>query len=204
MCESLQLFVFVKEHLDVSYYLRFVPYFSSRYAVLGVNQVPQPKVKIVEKIPYKDFDIMFLKLPNPTTYPFISLPSTKECQRPAIGESVEVAGFGWCKADKKTKLKVCSTPKKLQCVEMKVADCQFGKGQDECLRVKIEHIFCGSGTEEDTGPGDSGGAVVYNKKLYGVVMGGYKYVCIGPAIFGDICAFLNKHPDFLKNHNIPN
>ncbi|XP_041843299.1 kallikrein-8-like [Melanotaenia boesemani] len=177
---------------------------NTMYAVLGVNQGPQPEVKIVEKILYKDFDVMFLKLPESTTYPIISLPSTAGCQKLAKGESVEVAGFGWCKADKKTKLKVPSTPDKLQCVELKVAKCPFGKMEKTFFGVETDRLFCGTGPGKDTGPGDSGGGVVYKKMLYGVVMGGDDYVCNSPPIFIDICAFLNKHPDFVKNHNIPN
>ncbi|XP_026215389.1 trypsin-like [Anabas testudineus] len=91
----------------------------------------------------------------------------------------------------------------LQCAEMDVVDCSTYKNSlknsnnpdtiELYKNMKYQHWFCGAATGVDTCPGDSGGGVVANNMIYGVISFGNQRVCRRPAAFMDLC-----HPDYEK------
>ncbi|XP_032416880.1 trypsin-like [Xiphophorus hellerii] len=129
-------------------------------------------------------DIMLLKLETPVTdVPLARLPDCNN--RLKVDDVVQLAGEGaTTTGPNNERLRNPSIPTHLQCVDM------------EAVRVSQVHqahghVFYAEAPNKDVCYGDSGGAVVYNDMIYGVIsFGGPDYACQKPAIIMDVCEYL--------------
>ncbi|XP_068593896.1 trypsin-4-like [Cebidichthys violaceus] len=89
--------------------------------------------------------------------------------------------------------------KTLQCAEIGVVDCQELRS---CLQKnypkkysagRYQHWFCGQSCRVDTCPGDSGGGVVLNGRIYGVhsFTSNPHYVCTSAVGFMKVCGYID-------------
>ncbi|KAI3352546.1 hypothetical protein L3Q82_005490 [Scortum barcoo] len=179
--------------------------------VLGVHPGPGQSVKI-EAPPvmfgYKQnriHDIMLLKLPKPlskinpalTNIQPVSLP---DCGRkPRTGDIVQIAGHAATNQHIAGPgftglVRVYAESYTLQCANIPVVGCPRG------FMSAYEHTFCGhAGTgDADACHGDSGGGVVYNGKIYGVISRGGHNVCVRPVGFMDVCVTVSTVVDLQK------
>ncbi|XP_028449798.1 kallikrein-13-like [Perca flavescens] len=135
-------------------------------------------------------DIMLLKLPTPTSIEPVPLPDCGIRLKP--GTMVQIAGHAATAGNAAGKHISGFTPD-LQCADTKVTTCPSIGGL-----IRYQHKFCGdTGSGVTSCPGDSGGGVVYDSKIYGVIHGAVNgiYVCAGENIFMDVCKYLGwiKH-----------
>ncbi|XP_026215379.1 trypsin-like [Anabas testudineus] len=115
---------------------------------------------------------------------------------------VQVAGHGPTTVDANN-IKHGKASPTLQCAEMDVVDCSTYKNSlknsnnpdtiEFYNKKKYQHWFCGAAPGVDTCRGDSGGGVVANNMIYGVIAFGNNIVRHRPAAFMDLC-----HPDYEK------
>ncbi|KAM9363888.1 granzyme G-like [Symphorus nematophorus] len=151
---------------------------SSITAHLGLHPRPgkniQP-VKITDPpVLYPGHDIMLLKLPKATTA--IEPAPLPECNnRPKKDDKVQMAGYG------PTAQASNAASSTLQCALTKVVDCPEMTDPD--------HIFCGDTETVMSLQGDSGGGVLFNKKIYGVISSGGGHPI--PSMFMDVCEYLD-------------
>lgn len=172
------------------------------YAVLGVHPGPGQQVKITappEIYTDKDsnnnlrsHDIMLLRLPRPTQIRPIALPN---CQRrPKLGRKVNIAGHA-ATTGGPNKERTPGESTTLQCADIDIVDCQGLRNHLKNTnrffyrKVVYQHWFCGQSPGVDVCSGDSGGGVVYQNKIYGVMSftGDIDNICTQPAAFVDIC-----------------
>ncbi|XP_060887191.1 trypsin I-P1-like [Labrus mixtus] len=161
---------------------------------------PPQGVTITDHQIYNDrngrHDIMLLKLPQPTNIPYIALPNKQECRTRHNLQTVRVAGYGPTTVFPNG-TKGNDRPRALHCGNMSVvncpnfANCVFVQtSPDPYIRsLTYAHIFCGQSNTVDTAKGDSGGGVVNNCKIYGVISNGVNRACASPAGFMDVCEY---------------
>ncbi|XP_014832844.1 PREDICTED: granzyme B-like [Poecilia mexicana] len=132
----------------------------------------------------RQHDIMLLKLRRPVK-DIVPIPQPDCNNRPKKGSKVQLAGYATTDVGLNNKRVRNNNPSPhLQCVDMKVVD---DNPQD------FEHIFLVKETDKDICPGDSGGGVVFNNKIYGVIsFGGNKqYACLSDAGIMDVCGYIS-------------
>ncbi|XP_014857439.1 PREDICTED: venom plasminogen activator-like [Poecilia mexicana] len=131
----------------------------------------------------RQHDIMLLKLRRPVTdVPPALLPSCED--RLQIGQTVQLIGEGATATGPCNKrLTSADIATQLQCVNMKVADVsQFDQ--------KCGHIFLTEAKDKDVCHGDSGSAVVFDGRIYGVIVEcAENYPCQMPAKIMDVCEY---------------
>ncbi|KAK1905474.1 putative trypsin-6 [Dissostichus eleginoides] len=163
-------------------------------AILGFHPGTNMKeVKITEEpIRYSDtdgnHDIMLLKLPPGHGYP---IAPTTDCNKPPIEtNTVEIGGIGATQADPLTRLKGGPLKTALQCGDTKVVKCEKKQTCPTVMPIhynKNEKLICFQTTNVDASKGDSGGGVVFQGMIYGVIIRGGKYACQVPASAINIC-----------------
>ncbi|XP_026216132.1 anionic trypsin-2-like [Anabas testudineus] len=171
--------------------------YPDMYAVLGVHsgrkqvvQIKDPPVIFTDKDKNSNdrfHDLMLLKLPSSTNIRPVGFPDCKK--RPVIKNMVQVAGYGATSENNK------ETSSTLQCAEMEVVDCEILRNilkteePEVYNRGLYEHWLCGQTQGVEICNGDSGGGVVYQNRIYGVIStsGVHRRACNDPAGFIDIC-----------------
>ncbi|XP_070776967.1 kallikrein-6-like [Enoplosus armatus] len=165
---------------------------------------PAQEVNITaEPVIYRDsnrsHDIMLLQLPRPSDVQPIALP---DCEyRPKI---VEIAGHAATAGGPNDERKPSKSPD-LHCANITVVSCDDFKDTLQKKFPKVYQVkmsqdwFCGRTPGVDICYGDSGGGVVYDNKIYGVIsfLGDPDNVCRTAAAFMDLCnpeyaAWINK------------
>ncbi|XP_078022524.1 anionic trypsin-2-like isoform X1 [Epinephelus lanceolatus] len=171
------------------------------YATLGVHPGPGTPVEIksapvvfkrkdVLKID-RIHDIMLLKLPERTKIKPVELPDCNSC--PKIDDTVQIAGHGaTTKGPNNERLDDVSAT--LQCANTKVVDCRGlracveKRGPQFYASKRDQHLFCCQEENVDISPGDSGGGVVYNDMIYGVISF-HGNDCVEAAAVMDVCGY---------------
>ncbi|XP_049423498.1 kallikrein-8-like [Epinephelus fuscoguttatus] len=174
------------------------------YATLGVHPGPGTPVEIksapvvfkrkdVLKID-RIHDIMLLKLPERTKIKPVQLPDCNNC--PKLGDTVQIAGHGATTTGPNNEI-LDDVSATLQCANTKIVDC---RGLRDCVEKRgpqfyaskrDQHLFCCQEENVDISPGDSGGGVVYNDMIYGVISfhGNPTHACVEPAAMMDVCGY---------------
>uniref|UniRef100_A0A3Q2UL88 Trypsin-like n=1 Tax=Fundulus heteroclitus TaxID=8078 RepID=A0A3Q2UL88_FUNHE len=130
-------------------------------------------------------DIAMVRLQTPTTIRPVQLPNCRNRLR--IGDTVQLAGYGATRTGSNYE----RSKKNLQCVNMNVA------------AIYVQHITQGHvfkvqapGRDEDLcfPQGDSGGGVVRNNMIYGVISAVRKDTpaCQEPAYMMNVCEYLTR------------
>ncbi|KAL6455735.1 hypothetical protein MHYP_G00355860 [Metynnis hypsauchen] len=149
-------------------------------------------------------DLMLLKLKkgNLDKLPTIKLPDTKDCSPPPLKEKVRF--YGWRDATLGAKdlqhegLHIMKpfTAKQLRFADTEVVKCQPKRPYDCDATTKNSYVpgscVCVQFQDISTNPGDSGGSLVWNKRLYGVLRSGFDYLNEGPSYFKNICDSLYR------------
>ncbi|XP_023189022.1 snake venom serine protease BITS01A-like [Xiphophorus maculatus] len=160
-------------------------------ATLGVHprtaiqekQIIQHNPVIYVDQSHQQHDIMLLKLQRPVRniHP-VRLPRCNN--RITIGATVQLAGEGsTITGPNNLRLQSAPLPPHLQCVDMKVSGFVFKK--------TYGHVFFAEALNKDVNLGDSGGGVVFNKKIYGVIAGsGKDYAFQNPVISMVVCEYM--------------
>ncbi|CAB1426296.1 unnamed protein product [Pleuronectes platessa] len=167
-------------------------------AYIGGNPGPPTGVRI--RAPPKIYndgqqhDLMLLKLPKAVGIKPVRLPLCRF--RPKIAALVQVAGHASTQAFP-NKTRIPGSSPTLQCADMNIVNCQVlirRMNVTHYKELKHNQWICAFRDRVDICPGDSGGGVVYNHRIYGVIARGHPDVVCGiPAIFMDLC-----HPQYLK------
>lgn len=165
-------------------------------AVLGVHpgtgqtvvQIKEPPV--IYSDTNGDHDIMLLKLSKATdAITPIQLP---DCSAHLKINAVQIAGYGPTTADSTGK-RLPGEAHNLQCADINVVDCKKLRDLNRLTNPKRldQHWFCGQSSKVDACHGDSGGGVVYNDIIYGVIAftGDPEHVCNEAVGFMDVCAY---------------
>ncbi|XP_019210821.2 thrombin-like enzyme gyroxin B2.1 [Oreochromis niloticus] len=170
---------------------------STIEAFLGIHQGPVKVVKVkTQNIFYTKIlkfieskkDIMLLKLDTPSDITPVDLP---DCANPPeLKETVRVAGYGEYTLDKKTGKTTADIPATLQCANMHVDKCACPI-DSFCFFWPSSSRMCLREPNVDVCSGDSGGGVIYNNKIYGVIVGGDERVCRAPAIALKVCSYID-------------
>ncbi|XP_034543286.1 transmembrane protease serine 9-like [Notolabrus celidotus] len=170
-------------------------------AYVGVHP-PPGKPEIITAPPeifrdnnHRGHDIMLLRLPNPTHFPNVKLPDCNK--RPHVGAMVQIAGHASTTLGPNNKRRN-DRPADLQCADIGVIDRQncrkcLQKNDPQFYQLhEYQHWFCGQSARVDISLGDSGGGVVYNHMIYGVVSftGNGLTACHAPAAFMDVCEYM--------------
>ncbi|XP_034004124.1 cationic trypsin-like isoform X1 [Trematomus bernacchii] len=143
---------------------------------LGVNGDGQRETCVIDDIrrkttlldtKYVPHDIVLLKLPESVTgYAFVDLP---ECGTPPqIGQTVEIAGHGATQVKRDGTRGNFPDSNTLQCAYTNVAACTQGDLNSGFYSTP-ETLFCFKDKNVDISHGDSGGGVVFENKIYGVI-----------------------------------
>ncbi|KAM8771692.1 kallikrein-6-like isoform 2-T4 [Acanthopagrus schlegelii] len=169
--------------------------------VSGHPGSPAQEVQIrAEPVIYTDrdsrsHDLMLLQLPSPSSVQPVALP---DCEDPP--KTVEIAGHGVTTGGPNDGRKRGVSPT-LQCAEVDAVSCKdlnetVQKHFPQVHQVKVyQHWFCGQSPGKDICYGDSGGGVVYQDKIYGVIsfLGDPDNVCRKAGAFMDLC-----NPEYAK------
>ncbi|XP_044042604.1 kallikrein-8-like isoform X1 [Siniperca chuatsi] len=170
------------------------------FADLGVHPGgPAQEVQITAKpVIYTDkdknnknrfHDIMLLQLPSPSDVKPVALP---DCEHHP--KKFNIAGHAATTGGPNDERKPSKSPT-LHCADIDVVSCEnlnntLQKKFQQVYQVKVyQHWFCGQTPGVDICYGDSGGGVVYEDKIYGVIsfLGDRKHVCRKAAAFMDLC-----------------
>eukprot|EP00066_Takifugu_rubripes_P030741 XP_011620007.1 PREDICTED: anionic trypsin-like [Takifugu rubripes] len=141
-------------------------------------------------------DIMLLKLEQTTTTPFIRLP---DCEKRRIqpGDKVQTAGYGFDQVDCNMK-KIPSEPQVLQCADFTVEYNRPFKDEKNNLTTEVFRV---NTDQADIGKGDSGGGVVFNNAIYGVIIaGGNATAHAVKALFADVCHYIDSIKEIMARH----
>ncbi|XP_056135680.1 cationic trypsin-3-like [Lampris incognitus] len=177
------------------------PNVGSLEAEPGVHPSGGTRQKIAEHKIYMEgtnkHDIMLLKLSTAVTG--IATVDLPDCTKSVVpdpknpqtsgGVKVQIAGYanyvgkpGDVEEDIPEHL-----PATLQCADMETVACA-----DTPINGFMRRLFCGKTSGGvDICVGDSGGGVVYDKKIYGVISGSGEVICGIPVRFMDVCKYLN-------------
>nr|XP_033471310.1 beta-fibrinogenase-like [Epinephelus lanceolatus] len=159
------------------------------YATLEKEGEIQMTIKS-EPVIFKDssnrtHDIMLLKLPKPTQALPVPLPDCKN--PPKVNDAVQIAGYGadTVGPDNRRERGRANT---LQCADTTVVDCQRLKDL-----MQHQHWFCGQRAGVDKSNGDTGGGVVYNGEIYGVIAftDDTDFAFQEPAGFMNVCKYID-------------
>ncbi|XP_047434054.1 beta-fibrinogenase brevinase-like [Mugil cephalus] len=168
--------------------------------IIGVHPGPgmtvriNTKPKIYKKRKHifrkKIHDLMLLKLPEGTQIPATIDPA--DCNaKPRLGDVVQIAGHA------STRMDVDIESPTLQCANVNIVDCTRLRQIESHSNTDYEHQhwFCGQATGRDIRDGDSGGGVVFNGRLYGLIAFSVNATRAGEDAIGflDIC-----HPGYLQ------
>uniref|UniRef100_A0A8P4GLM1 Peptidase S1 domain-containing protein n=1 Tax=Dicentrarchus labrax TaxID=13489 RepID=A0A8P4GLM1_DICLA len=134
-------------------------------------------------------DIMLLQLPEPTKIQPVALP---DCEY--YPKMVEIAGHAATTGGPNKERKPSSSPT-LHCADIEVVSCENLNKTLQAHFPKVyqvkqyQHWFCGQTPGVDICYGDSGGGVVYEDKIYGVIsfLGDPDNVCRKAAAFIELC-----------------
>ncbi|CAI5686358.1 unnamed protein product [Oreochromis niloticus] len=133
-------------------------------------------------------DIMLLEIPPQTGRKTVALP---DCAKPPKeGDVVQVAGLGGYMVDA-TGHTLPDQPPHLQCANMHVVDCEPTRNSACHSDVPYDNRLCLEEPNVDARHGDSGGGVIYNNMIYGVISGGGKRVCTEPVVTVNVCPYMN-------------
>ncbi|XP_034542790.1 trypsin-3-like [Notolabrus celidotus] len=161
--------------------------------ITSLPKTYKEKVNIIIK---KKHDIMLLKLRKSSGITPIALPTVQECNTRKNILSFQIAGH----ADRTVNLNnepVDTESATLKCADMDAMDCQNylnilkTKQPDFHKKHSFQHLFCGQSSVASSSPGDSGGGVVHNGKLYGVIsFGSFNPGSVNYDAFIDVCEYL--------------
>ncbi|XP_033972665.1 cationic trypsin-like [Trematomus bernacchii] len=174
---------------------------STRMAILAVHQLGKVKtvnININHAEIYRDdigtHDIALVKLPKAEMgFEIVSLP---DCENPPqIGKTVQIAGHGATTADKHGNNVGGPESKTLQCANTEVVICP----PESCSYATNEYagrevVFCFKRNQVDISDGDSGGGVMFNCMIYGVIVRGFDEACTGPGTAMNVC----KYKDWIE------
>ncbi|XP_035769279.1 anionic trypsin-2-like [Neolamprologus brichardi] len=107
-----------------------------------------------------------------------------------IDDVVQVAGFGNYQVDKNNN-DIPGQPPHLKCANMHVVDCEPTRKSKCNSNVPYNNRLCLKEPNVDTRGGDSGGGVIYNNMIYGVIKGGGVHACTRPAVTVNVCPYMN-------------
>uniref|UniRef100_A0A3Q4H2C2 Peptidase S1 domain-containing protein n=1 Tax=Neolamprologus brichardi TaxID=32507 RepID=A0A3Q4H2C2_NEOBR len=82
-------------------------------------------------------------------------------------------------------------PPHLKCANMHVVDCEPTRKSKCNSNVPYNNRLCLKEPNVDTRGGDSGGGVIYNNMIYGVIKGGGVHACTRPAVTVNVCPYMN-------------
>ncbi|XP_027868738.1 blarina toxin-like isoform X1 [Xiphophorus couchianus] len=128
-------------------------------------------------------NIILLKLQRPVNdVPLAPLPDCSN--RPKIGDTVQLAGEGaTTTGPNNRRLRTVHIPKHLQCVDMRVVQISQSRSFGYMFRVEEPN--------KDACYGESGGAVMFNGKIYGVIsIDVSHFACKKPVSIMDVCEYI--------------
>ncbi|XP_034044443.1 anionic trypsin-like [Thalassophryne amazonica] len=177
---------------------------GTMYAYLGQHTGRrQPPVQIIQGTIFNDglihHDIMLLKLPNPTQIHPVRLPPCNnrfQGSQPRPGQTVQMAGYGSTQHDANNQ-RPGGESQTLQCVDINVVNCPAFNtlriGHEPYMLDQV--VFCGQNPphQGDSCIGDSGGGVIFNNMIYGVISSGGISACTEPVKFMNVC-----YPDYYQ------
>ncbi|KAL6455741.1 hypothetical protein MHYP_G00355920 [Metynnis hypsauchen] len=172
-----------------------------------INRHPDPAKQtignIAEKHQYSEkngrkHNIMLLKLRQGVLFPQkIRLPDLRNCRAPAANKPVRF--FGWVTANMKagsTEKDTSVNTEKLQCGDLKIAPCGdmsiYQNDEDPTVRTYVySFLICANSPPRNTDSceRDSGGSLIKDGRLYGVVSGGPIHFCARSSVFMDVCRY---------------
>ncbi|XP_034437606.1 putative trypsin-6 [Hippoglossus hippoglossus] len=128
----------------------------------------------------KKHDLMLLKLPKAVVG--VKPVRAPDCQHPPMrGDTVQIAGHASTEVGPNNE-RIGGSSDTLQCADMDISVCKTFNS------MKHQHFICASRPLVDATHGDSGGGVVYQDKIYGVISYGHKkYVARYPLASMDLC-----------------
>ncbi|XP_025760412.1 kallikrein-15 [Oreochromis niloticus] len=131
---------------------------------------------------------MLLELSEPLTgIQPVALP---DCNNPPkIGDVVQVAGLGGYMVNAAGHT-LPGQPPHLQCANMHVVDCKLTRNSRCDSDVPYNNRLCLEEPNVDVREGDSGGGVIYNNMIYGVIKSTGKRVCTGPVVTVKVCPYM--------------
>ncbi|CAI5681268.1 thrombin-like enzyme acutin [Oreochromis niloticus] len=134
-------------------------------------------------------DIMLLEIPPQPGRKIVALPNC--ANPPRIGDVVQVAGLGGYRVNATGHTRP-GQPFNLQCANMHVVDCVPTTRYANCgAHVPYNNRLCLEEPNVDIREGDSGGGVIYNNMIYGVISFIPVHVCTGPAVTVNVCSYMN-------------
>ncbi|XP_026158885.1 thrombin-like enzyme gyroxin B2.1 [Mastacembelus armatus] len=141
-------------------------------------------------------DLMLLKLPAPVRIPPVALPV---CNPLPTINTVQIAGHAAINTGPgniRDHTTVAPVVRDLHCANINVIQRRWtGTCPLSTYFYNYQDLLCGNTSVVDVSPGDSGGGVVFNNRIYGVnaFTGNSHYACQAPAGFVDLCG-----GDYLK------
>ncbi|KAK2817415.1 hypothetical protein Q5P01_025606 [Channa striata] len=136
-------------------------------------------------------DIMLLKLPYPTNIPRVAYPDCDYSLQ--LKDTVNVAGHGSTTAGISNMRRLGQAPS-LHCGDLHVVDCAnlltYLRNTDVQTwnYLQYQSLFCGHSSTVDVCWGDSGGGVMFNNMIYGLISTGNPTVaCVDGGGFINLC-----------------
>ncbi|XP_071391173.1 protein C activator-like [Centroberyx affinis] len=185
------------------------------YATVGVHPGPGEEFEITRREVYTDtngiHDIMLLQLPHLPQRRIdpIELPDCAGClkkalskvlccgrcvtSKPSPGKTVQVAGHAAIATGPNNRRAPAQVPD-LHCANLNVVGCQgVPIPVHPTIIWRPQYYFCAESANQDVCRGDSGGGVVYQGQIYGVISftGSVTHACARPAGFMDVCEYKN-------------